>query len=226
MPLAVGTEPVVYRNFIEGAGNRGIGVGYSGGMSLAWSAESMNLALVWRGAFMDAARHWTNRGGGYQPPLGYDTLSPVPAGAVAFAVQTAPDAPWPIVAKGQRAEDFAWKGYRLDSKRNPEFQYEWKGVRVKDRVEVSGDAVKGDGKMERTVSMSGVVPAGTLFLVGETSGIKKVGDVYELSSVLRVKVDGAELRGNRLVVPLGAGKSELKITYAWSEMAGKKEAGR
>jgi hypothetical protein len=53
-----------------------------------------------------------------------------------------------------------------------------------------------------------------------------VGDVYELSSVLRVKVDGAELRGNRLVVPLGAGKSELKITYAWSEMAGKKEAGR
>jgi azurin len=226
MPLPVGNEPVVYRNFIEGAGNRGIGVGYAGGMSLAWSAESMNLALVWRGAFIDAARHWTNRGGGHQPALGYDTLSPVPAGAVSMAVQTTPDSPWPTVAPGQKPEDFSWKGYRLDSKRLPEFQYEWKGVRVRDRIEVFGDATKGDGRMERTVSLSGAVPAGTLFLVGETAGIKKVEDGFELSPALKVRAEGAELRGNRLVVPLGAGKSELKITYAWKELAGKTEAAR
>jgi plastocyanin len=226
MPLPVGNEPVVYRNFIEGAGNRGIGVGYPGGMSLAWSAESMNLALVWRGAFIDAARHWTNRGGGHQPALGYDTLSLVPVGSVSLAVQSAPDSPWPTVAPGQKPEGFSWKGYRLDSKRQPEFQYEWKGVRVRDRIEVSGDATKGNGRMERTVSLSGAVPAGTLFLVGETAGIKKVEDGFELSPALKVRAEGAELRGNRLVVPVGAGKSELKITYAWKELPGKTEAAR
>lgn len=49
MPLVVKDEPVMYRNFIAGAGNRAIAVGYPGNVSLAWSAEQMNLALVWRG---------------------------------------------------------------------------------------------------------------------------------------------------------------------------------
>src|SRR5262249_265084 len=34
MPLSVTQEPVLYRNFIEGAGNRGLGVGYPGGFNL------------------------------------------------------------------------------------------------------------------------------------------------------------------------------------------------
>ena len=186
----------------------------------------MNLALVWRGAFIDAARHWTSRGGGHQPPLGYDALSPVPAGAVPLAVPASPDAAWPTVPKGQRPEEFVWKGYRFDPKRQPEFQYEWKGVRVRDHVEVSGDATKGNGKMERTVSLSGPVPAGALFLVGEKAGITKIGDGFQLSPALRVKVEGAELRGNRLVVPLEAGRSEVKITYSWAELGGKTGVGR
>ena len=80
--------------------------------------------------------------------------------------------------------------------------------------------------MERTVSLSGSIPAGALFLVGETASIKKVADGFELSPALKVRAEGAELRGNRLVVPVGAGKSELKITYAWKELPGKTEAAR
>ena len=136
MPLVVGQEPIVYRNFIAGAGNRGIAVGFPGNANIAWSAESMNLALVWRGAFIDAARHWNSRGGGHQPPLGYDVIQPLPEGTLPFAL-VAPGArewpkrdDWKKVAKGGRAGDYQWRGYELDSKRNPTFHYEWRGVKV------------------------------------------------------------------------------------------------
>jgi mono/diheme cytochrome c family protein len=50
-------EPIVYRNFIEGAGARAIGVGYPEKLNLAFDANNMRLALLWHGAFIDAARH-------------------------------------------------------------------------------------------------------------------------------------------------------------------------
>jgi hypothetical protein len=50
-------RPIVYRNFIENAGPRAIGVGFPEGAHLAWDAEALRLALVWRGAFIDSGRH-------------------------------------------------------------------------------------------------------------------------------------------------------------------------
>ena len=73
MPLAVNEEAVLYRNFITLAGNRSIGVGYPGGFNVAWDAETMNLSLVWRGAFIDAARHWNAAA----PSLRWVTMSSV-----------------------------------------------------------------------------------------------------------------------------------------------------
>ena len=57
-------EAVMYRNFIEGAGSRAIGVGYPEKADLAFDANDMRLALIWQGAFIDAARHRTGRGSG------------------------------------------------------------------------------------------------------------------------------------------------------------------
>ncbi|MFM8891628.1 MAG: hypothetical protein ACKOTB_08400, partial [Planctomycetia bacterium] len=74
--------PIIYRNFIEGAGSRAIGVGFPEQVNVAWDAEALRLALVWRGAFIDAGRHWSGRGPGFQPPLGEGVFTPDPAAAI------------------------------------------------------------------------------------------------------------------------------------------------
>ena len=57
-------EAVIYRNFIDRAGPRAIGVGYAEGVNLAFDANVMRFAIIWRGKFMDGQRHWTGRGQG------------------------------------------------------------------------------------------------------------------------------------------------------------------
>jgi plastocyanin len=226
MPLAVAGEPVVYRNFIAGAGNRSIAVGYPGNVSLAWSAETMNLALVWRGAFMDAARHWIDRGGGHQPPLGYDVFRPAGEGALPFAVLASPDAEWPALKKHQRADGYQWKGYTLDAKRLPTFSYTWKGVAVSDRFEVEGDAVTGQGRLIRTLTLNGEIPAGATFRAAAGGSIQPAGDGAFLvdagqfgfdgrnfENKFKVAVEGAAVSGGKaLLVPV---RRELRVTYSW-----------
>ena len=67
-------EAVIYRNFIEGAGTRAIGVGYPEKLNLAFDANDVRLAMLWHGGFIDAARHWTARGAGFEKPLGDNVL--------------------------------------------------------------------------------------------------------------------------------------------------------
>ncbi len=217
LPLVVEKEPVVYRNFIAGAGGRPIAVGYPGGFNLAWSAERMNLALLWRGAFMDAALHWTDRGGGEQAPLGYDLLRPSAEVGVPFAILASADAEWT-----KRAEGYAWKGYTLDAKRLPTFLYEWSGVKVSDRFECEGEATAG-GKIVRTLKLAGPIPAnaflrvasGTLQPTGD--GFLVAGGVFEVQgrsfeNQYSVAVAGARISKSNLLVPA---RAEIKITYAW-----------
>ena len=55
MQLAIDDEARLYRNFIDGAGTRAIGVGYPGEVNLAWDANHLRPALFWHGPFMDAS---------------------------------------------------------------------------------------------------------------------------------------------------------------------------
>ncbi len=84
IPLVADKEPVLYRNFIQGAGPRAIGVGYPEKANLAFDANDLRLALIWQGAFIDASKHWTGRGEGFQGPLG-DNILTLPTGP-SFAV--------------------------------------------------------------------------------------------------------------------------------------------
>ncbi len=216
IPLVVKDEAVVYRNFIAGAGNRGIAVGYPGGVNMAWSAEQMNLALIWRGAFMDASKHWNSRGSGYQSPLGYDVLSP--AEGQPFAVLATPDAAWP--AKQDRAPGYAWKGYRLDASRYPTFFYEWNGLKVEDSSEPAA------GRLTRTLKLAGAVPKGTClrlatgkieaqdggFLV-DAGKLSLEGRSFE--NKLRITAPGAVIAGENLLLPVTA--AAIKITYDWPD---------
>jgi azurin len=215
MPLSVTSEPVIYRNFIEGAGNHGIGVGYPGGFNLAWSAETMNVAMLWRGAFIDAARHWNGRGGGAQPPLGYDLFRPAGEYAPAFAVLSSPGTPWPELTKGERAEGYQWKGYELDARRIPTFHYEWSGLRIADRFEPSGDAKAPEGKLTRMVRLEGSIPAGATFRVATGSILQPENGGFSIQANgarFFVTAEGAQISGPNLLVPA---RAEMKVTYAW-----------
>lgn len=225
IPLAVTDEPVIYRNFIQGAGTRGIAVGYPGGFNIAWSAETMNLALVWRGAFMDAARHWNDRGGGYQPPLGYDVLRPAPEGSLPFFVASAPNADWPKVEPKERADDYQWRGYRLDEKRQPIFSYEWQGLKVQDQFTTQGTGTAADAKLIRTLTIAGKMPENTWLRIANGAKLEaKEGAFivdagrFDLSgrgfdNQFRVTADGARIEGQNLVVPVKSG--QMKVVYQW-----------
>lgn len=216
IPLVVKEEPIIYRNFIAGAGNRGIAVGYPGGVNMAWSAEQMNLALIWRGAFMDASKHWNSRGGGHQAPQGYDVLSP--AEGQPFAVLASPDAAWP--AKEERASGYAWKGYRLDASRTPTFMYEWSGLKVEDRSDA------GSNQMVRVLKLKGDIPKNTWLRLAQGK-IEAKGDVFEVQAAglnlegrkfenkMKITAPGACIHGDNLLLPVT--QPEIKITYGWPQ---------
>lgn len=227
MPLAVTNEAVLYRNFITDAGTRGIGVGYPGGFNIAWSAQTMNLALLWRGAFIDAARHWNGRGGGAQPPLGYDVVRPAGVVTVPLAVLDKPDAAWPeFDAKpGLQADDFAFKGYVLEgSVRAPSFRYTWKGMSMSDRFVADGDGTKPTGKLNRLIEFQGKAPANAWMRLAEGT-IEKKGDEFlvdagrfgmssrDFPNRILIAAKGAVIAGKNLLVPVSQG--EVRITYAW-----------
>ena len=108
IPLVPTDEAIIYRNFIEGAGTRAIGVGYPEKVNLAFDANDLRLALIWQGGFIDAAKHWTDRGDGFEGPLGDDVLS-LPVGA-SFAVLGKTDAPWPT--GNPKDAGYKFLGYR------------------------------------------------------------------------------------------------------------------
>lgn len=216
IPLVVKDEPVLYRNFIAGAGNRGIGVGYPGGINIAWSAESMNLALLWRGAFIDASLHWNSRGGGHQKPLGYDVIQPTGEVTPAFFLSEKADAEWPKWDKAKRYEGFVWRGYMLDARRSPTFRYTWQGAEIEESYAATGDGNKPDGKptLTRTVKVSGNVPTNAWFRIA--TGEIKGGDgsfILKGACPVRITSKSAQLAGKNLVLRAQAGT--LVMSYQW-----------
>lgn len=218
IPLVVTQEPVIYRNFIQGAGNRGIGVGYPNGVNIAWSAESMNLALIWRGAFMDASRHWNSRGGGHEKPLGYDVLQPTGEVTPAFFIAEKPDAEWPKWDKTKRYEGFHWQGYSLDAKRSPTFRYTWQGAEIEESFSVEGNGNKPDGnaRLTRTIKVTGKLPANAWYRIGSGTFENKDGSFLSKGPLpYRITTTGAQIAGQNLVIPAQPGT--MTITYQWAQ---------
>lgn len=92
---------VIYRNFIGGTTPRAIGFGFPGGLNLAYSADHLAPELLWSGEFIDASRHWTNRGQGNQPPASENVIK--------------------LTSKPLFPENARFKGYSLDQNGNPTF---------------------------------------------------------------------------------------------------------
>lgn len=214
-------RPIIYRNFIEGAGPRAIGVGYPEKVSLAWDADRMRLALVWRGAFIDAGRHWTGRGQGFQPPLGDAVFSPDAAAAV--AVLESAESPWPAVqgslADDGRRGDVRFGGYTLDVAGQPTFTWSRGDMRISERIEPvrSAETAAQGGKMvvRRTVRLTGRPAAGEAwFRAGLATKVEEADEGWlRMDDVWRARVRGAGVGPMaRLAVD---GKTEIRYPIVW-----------
>jgi hypothetical protein len=196
-------EAIIYRNFLEGAGARAIGVGYPEKAHLAFDANDLRLAMIWQGAFIDAARHWTDRGAGFEPPLG-DNILHLPAG-VAFAVLGKEGEPWPT--KSARDLGYKFLGYRLTPDQRPTFLYSVAGAKVEDFP----NAVAGIGSpsLKRTLTLTAPQPVkGLWFRAAAADKIEATGDGwYRVGGEYRVRIESAAPP----VIRRSGGKTELLV---------------
>lgn len=217
------SEPIIYRNFIEGAGSRAIGVGYPGAINLAFDANNMRLAMVWHGAFIDASRHWSGRGAGFEAPLGDDIL-PLPS-QVPFVKLDRPDREFPNEIG--RELGYRFLGYRLDSQQQPIFRYSFSGCTVEDHPVPT----KGTGKfpeLKRTLRIEGSDASNQLWY--RPIAAAKIDDLgegkYRIDNVwtMEVRASGTDkpvIRDSagrkELLVPVRFvnGKAEITQNYVW-----------
>lgn len=216
MELQATTEPIIYRNFIEGAGSRAIGVGYPEKVNLAFDANNIRLAMIWQGAFIDAARHRSGRGEGYEPPLGNNILKMPPGPEIALLQDNA--AAWPSSAGKEGG--FKMGGYSLDEKGRPTFFYTFKDIRVEEAFEpVRGEV---DAYFKRTLNFSGS-PEGQLWFRAAVGKIQVKNSGFALSDNVILNFPGAKpvLRGTaderELLVPVqfSGGKATLVEEIIW-----------
>ena len=223
--LATGTkelipidEAIIYRNFIQGAGARAIGVGYPDGLHLAFDANDLRLALIWKGAFMNAQRHWTGRGQGYEPPAGQDVRQL--AEGIPIATLSSADAVWPSQS-ARELENYKFKGYQLTPEQFPTFHYQIAGLTVNDTTLPKQTDVSTTFK--RTLTITGNAKPNT-FLRLATGKISNDGKQFDVGDGLKIaitqsaqqplirKSDGSD----ELLIPLlGDQPMTVVLEYSW-----------
>lgn len=183
---------VVYRNFIEGTTPRGIGIGFPGNVNMAYSADHLGPELIWTGSFMDASRHWTDRGQGNQAPAGEKVVR----------------------LGGSRAlpENARFRGYKLDAAGNPTFSVQVGGQFLLDAWKPAGTG--GEPTLARTITVKGQGGAMEV-LVAESAGAKEGPEGFELDAV-RLKAEGGSFlsRDGKVFVKVSPGKPATVI-YSW-----------
>jgi plastocyanin len=208
-------EAVMHRNSIEGSGPRSIAVGYPNGVNVCFDADQMTQSLMWRGAFLDVKQHWTDRGGGNIPPLGFGVvrLQDGPG----MAVLADDKAPWP--QRKEHAGGIRFLGYHLDVKRFPTFRYSMGGLTVEESYETTGDYKTTDEKLTRVLRLKG--PALSGFFVRAATGNMRAdagGFRHQAGAVFTIAGGEAILRNNNelLVRPAFTnGTAEVRIGAAW-----------
>jgi azurin len=214
-------EAVIYRNFIDRSGPRAIAVGYSEGLNLAFDANVMRLAIIWRGQFMNGQRHWTGRGQGYQAPAGDDAFY-FPNG-VSFANLETVSSSWP--PDKTRASEIKFGGYRFDGRQRPTFTYFIGKARIADFSKPSGSDSNLVLVREISIEQNGEDLDGLVFRAGigaieEQDGFvlaKQIKCVIEGSEAVLIKKSGHPRADGDLRIPvvIKGGKAKIRLTYSW-----------
>lgn len=208
IPLSPMKDAIIYRNFIKGAGARAIGVGYPEYVNLAFDANDMRLALIWHGGFIDAARHWTGRGEGYQPPLG-DNVLQLPGGS-SFAVLAKADDAWPTATPKSLGVKFG--GYQLSPDDRPTFLYSIDDVKIEDFP--TGVVVNKEAGIRRVLSLTAAKDVNNLYFRAAVGNkIEDVGNgIYRIDGNLRMKLTSQTAPVVRSI----GGKMELLVPVSFT----------
>lgn len=219
------TEPIIYRNFIEGVNPRAIAVGYPEKAHLTWDAENCSLVMLWQGDFIDASRHWSGRGNGFQGPQGDNVIAF--AAGVPFAPLPSLESPWPD--KPAREQGYKFRGYRFDKSRRPTFQYDVGSTHVDDFPH----AVAGNpASLERTITLAngsaaGSAPTSLWFRAATGSKIESAGNgTFAIDGAMKLTIAGpngsqpvVRPRGNSsellLPVSISNGGTIVNLKYVW-----------
>ncbi len=219
LEIVVGDEAQMLRRSYPGIGKRGIGVGYPGGVNLAFDAEQMRLGMIWRGKFVDPAGVWTGQGHGNVRPLGRP---------VQFAKGPELDdliEPW-VVDEG-RPPSHQFRGYWLDENRRPAFRYTFEEVNVQDFYLPAIDEASQQSCLRRVVTLSSDTRRdGLRFRIAAAESItREAANVYSTGNGPRVRiisdhpadiVDTAEGQQLQCPIALQAGQEQqLIVEYLW-----------
>lgn len=217
IPLIPDKEAIVYRNFLEGVGPRGIAVGYPEKLSLSFDANELRLAQIWQGDFIDAGRHWNDRSSGFEPPLG-DNVVRMPAG-VAFAVLDKEDDPWPN--RSAKELGYRFRGYRTTSDGRPTFLYSCCDARIEDFPNAVAGA--SSPSIRRVLTVTADKPADNLwFRAALADKIETlVKGTYRINGEWTMKLDAAKIRKSggkmELLAPVHFhdGKARIVQEFVW-----------
>ena len=103
-------------------------------INYSYDLKQGNIFQIWRGAFLDLAMSWRDRGGmQLAQPLG--SVIPL-SDAPVLAILPDEKAPWPDSISFDEMNN---KGYTLDKQRSPTFQYSSSGLEVKDSIVVQNN---------------------------------------------------------------------------------------
>ncbi len=213
MELIPSYEAIIYRNFIQGAGPRAIGVGYPEQMSIAFDANDLRLALAWKGAFIDAKKHWTGRGQGFQGPAGVEVLQ-LPAGVPVAQLKDMNTA-WP--QESGRESNWKFSGYKLTEDQRPTFLYKNDTISVEDFPNPVEDGAR--THLSRKIDVTGA-PAGTYYRAAVGKVTQDESGWYD-AGAYKLKVTGSKpvIRQaggkDELLIPVGGGKKSIELTYQW-----------
>ncbi len=217
--LATTDEAVMLRRSYPDIGKRGIGVGYPLQVNLAFDAEQLRLAMLWKGKFADPAGVWRSQGHGNVRPLGKDLIRFAPGPDLDDA-----DNPW-TVDEG-RPPNHQFLGYQLDEKRRPRLRYRFADVDVVDALVDEVDSSTGEPFLRRTVTLSSTVESDRMVFRAATGAaiVENSPGEFVVDDHLRIHVGGphvgmidSRLDMKRLVIYLnvGPGTTVLNLEYRW-----------
>jgi len=127
-------RPIILRTFMRDAGTHAIAVGFPQAVNIAIDANQARLAVVWRGRFLDAQGTWFVRAAPPADPLGDTlmTLNSLPS----FLATT------DMKAAGTLGITTPFRGYTLDDRGVPTFQYRFGSVDIDDTIEPDPDSLR------------------------------------------------------------------------------------
>ena len=227
--LTVGDTAVVHRGRSKVAGFRGIAVGLPEKLSYAFNAETGTLSAIWEGEFVNV--NWSGQGSGDFNPASQSIQL---AQDVSFASLDDENSPWPllpVMTKEQPANPnplypknvgYQFRGYFLDERFVPTFQYRSGNLEIEDRTTANGN--DGGKMLQRVLKFDSATPQTIWFRALVSDNIKQESDQVFRIDRLRITVPRSETRLRSLSdnskqvelllrLPIPKGQSTLELQY-------------